>query len=140
MTLDDLNRCSPADFVAALGGWHDRVVRGRAALVLACLVSQGVLACGDDGGGGQVVAGDPVTRVGSVRFSLPTAHRVVVEGRPRIEVTVEAEDEGGNRAAGGNATAAARLVDAIPFLVAAEPGLYDALQVPLRYGTGRLRT
>ena len=67
------------------------------------------------------------------------AHRVVVEGRPRIEVTVEAEDEGGNRAAGGNATAAARLVDAIPFLVAAEPGLYDALQVPLRYGRGRLR-
>jgi hypothetical protein len=67
------------------------------------------------------------------------AHRVIVEGRPRIEVTVEAEDEGGNRAAGGNATAAARLVDAIPFLVDAEPGLYDALQVPLRYGTGRLR-
>lgn len=67
------------------------------------------------------------------------AHRVVIEGRPRIEVTVEAEDEGGNRAAGGNATAAARLVDAIPWLVAAEPGLYDALQVPLRYGSGRYR-
>ncbi|NUU25360.1 MAG: dihydrodipicolinate reductase, partial [Streptomycetaceae bacterium] len=33
------------------------------------------------------------------------AHRVVIEGRPRIEVTVEATDEGGNRAAGGNATA-----------------------------------
>ena len=67
------------------------------------------------------------------------AHRVIVEGRPRIEVTVEAEDEGGNRAAGGNATAAARLVDAIPWLVAADPGLYDALQVPLRYGSGRYR-
>jgi hypothetical protein len=68
------------------------------------------------------------------------AHRVVIEGRPRIEVTVEAEDEGGNRAAGGNATAAARLVDAIPWLCAAAPGLYDALQVPLRYGRGRIRT
>jgi hypothetical protein len=67
------------------------------------------------------------------------AHRVVVTGRPSIEVTVEASDEGGNRAAGGNATAAARLVDAIPFLVSAAPGLYDALQVPLRYGKGRLR-
>lgn len=66
------------------------------------------------------------------------AHRVIIEGRPRIEVTVEAQDEGGNRAAGGNATAAARLVDAIPFLLAAEPGIYDALQVPLRYGTGRV--
>jgi hypothetical protein len=67
------------------------------------------------------------------------AHRVVVTGRPSIEVTLEASDEGGNRAAGGNATAAARLVDAIPFLVSAAPGLYDALQVPLRYGKGRLR-
>ncbi|MFC4588000.1 NAD(P)H-dependent amine dehydrogenase family protein [Sphaerisporangium corydalis] len=66
------------------------------------------------------------------------AHRVVIEGRPRIEVTVEATDEGGNRAAGGNATAAGRLVNAIDWLVAAEPGLYDALDVPLRPATGRL--
>jgi 2,4-diaminopentanoate dehydrogenase len=60
------------------------------------------------------------------------AHRVIVEGRPRIEVTVEATDEDGNRSAGGNATAAGRLVGAIDWLVAAEPGLYDALDVPLR--------
>lgn len=65
------------------------------------------------------------------------AHRVVVEGRPRIEVTVEATDEGGNRAAGGNATAVGRLVNAIPWLRAAEPGLYDALEVPLLPATGR---
>lgn len=64
------------------------------------------------------------------------AHRVVVEGRPRIEVTVEATDEGGNRSAGGNATAAGRLVGAIEWLVAAEPGLYDALDVPLRPAAG----
>ena len=68
------------------------------------------------------------------------AHRVIIEGRPRLEVTIEAEDEGGNRAAGGNATAAARLVDAIPWLCAAAPGLYDALQVPLSYGRGRVKT
>jgi hypothetical protein len=67
------------------------------------------------------------------------AHRVVIEGRPRIDVTIEAQDEGANRAAGGNATAAARLVDAIPWLCAADPGLYDALQVPLGYGRGRIR-
>jgi hypothetical protein len=47
---------------------------------------------------------------------------VIIEGSPRIEVTVEATDEGGNRAAGGNATAAGRLVNAIPWLRAAEPG------------------
>ncbi|WP_031936467.1 dihydrodipicolinate reductase [Prescottella defluvii] len=60
------------------------------------------------------------------------AHRVIIEGRPRIEVTVEATDEGGSRAAGGNATAVGRLVNAIDWLAAAEPGLYDALEVPLR--------
>lgn len=66
------------------------------------------------------------------------AHRVVVEGRPRIEVTLEATDEGGNRAAGGNATAANRLVNAIPWLTTAEPGLYDGLDVPLTPARGRL--
>ncbi len=66
------------------------------------------------------------------------AHRVVIEGRPRIEVTVEATDEGGNRAAGGNATAVGRLVSAIDWLVEAEPGLYDALDVPLRPAVGKL--
>ena len=67
------------------------------------------------------------------------AHRVIIEGAPRIEVTIEATDEGGNRAAGGNATAVGRLVNAIDWLVAAEPGLYDALDVPLRPAVGRLR-
>ncbi|MFF0531668.1 dihydrodipicolinate reductase [Nocardia amikacinitolerans] len=66
------------------------------------------------------------------------AHRVIIEGRPRIEVTVEATDEGGNRSAGGNATAVGRLVGAIDWLVAAEPGLYDALDVPLRPAVGKL--
>lgn len=66
------------------------------------------------------------------------AHRVVIEGRPRIEVTVEATDEGENRSAGGNATAVGRLVGAIDWLVAAEPGLYDALDIPLRPAVGKL--
>jgi 2,4-diaminopentanoate dehydrogenase len=60
------------------------------------------------------------------------AHTVVVEGTPRIVVTVEATAEGGNRAAGGNATAAARLVNALPWLSGQAPGLYDALDVPVR--------
>jgi 2,4-diaminopentanoate dehydrogenase len=67
-------------------------------------------------------------------------HRVVIEGRPRIEVNVEATDEGGNRAAGGNATAVGRLVNSIPWLRAAGPGIYDALDVPLTPAIGRLRT
>ncbi|MEV0259587.1 dihydrodipicolinate reductase [Streptomyces sp. NPDC050732] len=66
------------------------------------------------------------------------AHRVIVEGRPRVEVTVEATDEDENRSAGGNATAVGRLVNAVDWLVNAEPGLYDALDVPLRPAAGRL--
>jgi hypothetical protein len=66
------------------------------------------------------------------------AHRVIIEGRPRIEVNIEATDEGGNRAAGGNATAVGRLVNAIPWLQAVGPGLYDALDVPLSPGVGKL--
>jgi len=66
------------------------------------------------------------------------AHRVVIEGRPRIEVSLEATDEGGNRAAGGNATAANRLVNAIPWLTTVEPGLYDGLDVPLSPASGRI--
>lgn len=65
------------------------------------------------------------------------AHRVVIEGRPSIEVTIEALDEGG-RAGGGNATAAGRLVNAIPWLRAADPGVYDALDVPLLAADNRL--
>ncbi len=66
------------------------------------------------------------------------AHKVIIEGRPRIEINVEATDEGGNRAAGGNATAVGRLVNAIPWLRAAGPGVYDALDVPLSPATGKL--
>jgi len=67
------------------------------------------------------------------------AHKVIIEGRPRIEVNVEATDEGGNRAAGGNATAVGRLVNAIPWLRSADPGLYDALDVPLSPAVGKLK-
>lgn len=66
-------------------------------------------------------------------------HRVVIEGRPRIEINVEATDENGNRAAGGNATAVGRLVNAITWLRHAGPGLYDALDVPLLPARGKLR-
>ncbi|WP_112274274.1 NAD(P)H-dependent amine dehydrogenase family protein [Lentzea terrae] len=66
------------------------------------------------------------------------AHKVIIEGRPRIEVSVEATDEGENRSAGGNATAVGRLVNSIDWLVEAAPGLYDALDVPLRPAAGKL--
>ncbi|MGB3707026.1 dihydrodipicolinate reductase [Gordonia sp. (in: high G+C Gram-positive bacteria)] len=92
-----------------------------------------------------IVDGEPkivaehVTRISAdcaVDWPMPPdggdgAHRVIIEGRPRIEINVEATDEGGNRSAGGNATAANRLVNAIPWLRNADPGMYDGLEVPL---------
>jgi hypothetical protein len=67
------------------------------------------------------------------------AHGVRITGRPNIHLTLAAEDERGDRAAGGNATAAARVVNAIPFVCEAAPGLLDALAVPLQIGRGLLR-
>jgi hypothetical protein len=67
------------------------------------------------------------------------AHGVRIAGRPNVTLTIEAEDERGDRAAGGNTTAAARIVNAIPFVCAASPGLLDALAVPLPVGRGLLR-
>ena len=67
------------------------------------------------------------------------AFRVIIEGTPSITITIEPE-QGDNPATGGNATAANRLVGAIEWLCAAEPGIYDALDVPLPPATGRLAT
>jgi len=97
-------------------------------------------------GGKPVIVIEHVTRISpscATDWPLPPdggdgAHRVVIEGQPRIEVTVEATDEGGSRAAGGNATAVGRLVNAIPFLRESRPGLFDALDVPLLPAVGRL--
>ncbi|GAA4826077.1 dihydrodipicolinate reductase [Nocardioides caeni] len=96
--------------------------------------------------GAQLIVIEHVTRISplcATDWPMPAdggdgAHRVVIEGRPRLEINVEATDEGGNRAAGGNATAANRLVNAIPWLRSAPPGLYDGLDVPL-LASDRLR-
>ena len=62
-----------------------------------------------------------------------------ITGRPSLTITIEAVDEHGDRAGGGNATAAARIVHAIPAVCAAQPGLLDALAVPLPPGRGLFR-
>jgi len=67
------------------------------------------------------------------------AFRVVISGTPDLTITIEPEGEGDNPAAGGNATAANRLIGAIPWLAGVEPGIHDALDVPLPPATGRLR-
>jgi 2,4-diaminopentanoate dehydrogenase len=66
------------------------------------------------------------------------AHRVIISGQPSIEVTICADDGSGNSAEGGNATAAGRLVHAIPAVVAAAPGIVTTLDLPLIIGRGLL--
>jgi len=65
-------------------------------------------------------------------------HQVRIEGSPDLVVTVEAEDADGNHAGGGNATAAGRIVNAIPFVCAAEPGCLSGADLPLIAGRGLL--
>lgn len=58
-------------------------------------------------------------------------HRVVIEGRPRFEVSIHGTEEGEPGAAGGgNATAANRIVNAIPAVCAATPGAIHPLSLP----------
>jgi len=67
------------------------------------------------------------------------AHGVILTGRPNLTVTFEATDDTGSSAGGGNTTAAARIVNAIPFVCQAPAGMLDALQVPLPIGRGLVR-
>ncbi len=97
-----------------------------------------------------IIAGAPrivmehVTRiVAGTSPELPSApngrlgcHRVIISGQPSLTVTIEADDGTGNPAEGGNATAAGRMVHAIPAVCAAEPGPVHPLDLPLVIGRG----
>jgi hypothetical protein len=63
-------------------------------------------------------------------------HRAIIGGRPRLEVTIEADDGTGNPAEGGNATAAGRMVHTIPAVCAAPAGIVHPLDLPLVIGSG----
>jgi hypothetical protein len=96
-------------------------------------------------GGKPLLVVDHVTRiVNDIAPEWPKpkgdgAHGVAITGRPNLTVTFDPEDETGSAAGGGNTTAAARIVNAIPFVCAAPPGMLDALQVPLPIGRGLVR-
>jgi hypothetical protein len=65
-------------------------------------------------------------------------HRVVIAGRPHFEVTIHGHEEGETGAGGGNATAANRIVNAIPAVCAAPPGLVHPLDLPPITGARQL--
>jgi len=66
-------------------------------------------------------------------------HRVTISGHPRLVVSVHGTEPGEPGAAGGgNATAANRIVNAIPAVVAAAPGAVGPLDLPPITGAAQL--
>ncbi len=66
----------------------------------------------------------------------PGGYRVLIEGSPRLRCDFEFEDEHGDHAVGGVVVTATRLVNAIPAVCDAAPGLLSALDLPLITGRG----
>lgn len=66
-------------------------------------------------------------------------HRLIIEGSPRVEISIHATDGTDNPADGGNATAAARLVNAIPAVIAAPNRTLGTLDLPPVVGGGLSR-
>jgi 4-hydroxy-tetrahydrodipicolinate reductase len=61
-------------------------------------------------------------------------YKVFVEGSPRMTVTFEMEGDGGDENSGGLIVTAMRLLNAIPAVCAAPPGLLSTVDLPLITG------
>ena len=68
------------------------------------------------------------------------AYRIVIEGDPRIECETEFTNAHGDNLAGGFGITAMRAINAIPHVVAAEPGVRSVFDLPLITGRGRIGT
>ena len=67
------------------------------------------------------------------------SYRVIVKGFPAMRCELEFEDERGDHAVGGVILTATRIVNAIPAVCRAAPGLLSALDLPLVTGRGLYR-
>lgn len=67
------------------------------------------------------------------------SYRVIVTGFPKIRCELEFEDERGDHAVGGVILTATRIVNAIPAVCEAAPGLLSALDLPLITGRALYR-
>jgi hypothetical protein len=68
-----------------------------------------------------------------------SGYHVIIEGTPAMRCVFEFADERGDLAVGGVLLTATRLVNAIPAVCRAEPGLLSALDLPLVTGRGLYR-
>jgi 4-hydroxy-tetrahydrodipicolinate reductase len=66
-------------------------------------------------------------------------YRLLIQGVPNMRCEYEFEDEHGDHAVGGVILTATRIVNAIPAVCAAEPGLLSALDLPPITGRGLYR-
>lgn len=67
------------------------------------------------------------------------SYRVEIKGFPNMSCELEFEDEHGDHAVGGVILTATKLVNAIPAVCAAAPGLLTAIDLPLITGRGLYR-
>jgi 4-hydroxy-tetrahydrodipicolinate reductase len=67
------------------------------------------------------------------------SYRVLIEGVPSMRCEYEFADENGDHAVGGVLLTAARLVNAVPAVCEAKPGLLSALDLPRITGKGLYR-
>lgn len=94
-------------------------------------------------GGRAAIVVEHVTRIADgIAPDWPTgngSYRVLVKGFPNMSCELEFEDEHGDHAVGGVVLTATRIVNAIPAVCAAPPGLLSALDLPLVTGRGLYR-
>ena len=67
------------------------------------------------------------------------AYRIVIEGDPRLDCEFEFSSADGDNLAGGFGITAMRAINAIPAVVASEPGVKSVFDLPVITGRGRLR-
>ena len=94
-------------------------------------------------GGKPVLVVEHVTRIDdALAADWPQgkgSYRVLVTGNPGMRCDYEFWDERGDHAVGGVVLTATRIVNAIPAVCDAKPGLLSALDLPLITGRGLLR-
>jgi 4-hydroxy-tetrahydrodipicolinate reductase len=66
-------------------------------------------------------------------------YSVIIEGEPRMQITMEMEDRNGDHAVAGVIQTATTIVNAIPAVVAQAPGLVAAMDLPKITGKGLYR-
>lgn len=129
--------------------WYERVPADRDIEVDAGTVAQGTAGAlrfevrGMVDGAARIVL-EHVTRLADEQmpeWPQPVGsgcYRVVIEGNPSMTVDVAAHGEDGDHNTGNLVSTVGRVLNAIPHVRAAEPGLLSILDLPLSTGTGTM--